>query len=343
MRRIDLQAKGRPSRGLFSDRVFVVFLGVLMATGFLQGCRTEQESKQADEQDLAPDIATSPLPDFQADSAYAWVQKQVSFGPRIPGSKAHRDCGDWMVLMLKHRRLEVVEQKDRLTMHDGKSFELRNIIASLHPKAQRRIVLAAHWDTRPVADMDPLMPKATFDGANDGASGVAVLLELSRHLDSLPEDMGIDLVFFDLEDYGVSEVRDSYGIGAQYWSRHPHAAGYRAAKGILLDMVGAGDARFCWEGHSLQFAPDWTRQIWLKAQALGYGDLFVSVPCQPVTDDHYYVNTLAGIPMVDIIDLRSEGITGFPSHWHTREDRLNVVSKRTLKAVGQTLVQVLYR
>jgi hypothetical protein len=318
-------------------------LWVLTATAVLQGCRREKKAEQTDYQSIESNAFEGALPDFQADSAYAWIQKQVSFGPRIPGTKAHRDCGDWMVLLLRHRGLQVVEQRDRLTMHDGKSFELRNIIASLHPKAQRRIVLAAHWDTRPLADMDPLMPKATFDGANDGASGVGVLLELSRHLDSLPEDVGIDLVFFDLEDYGVSEVRDSYGIGAQYWSRHPHASGYRAAKGILLDMVGAGDARFCWEGHSLQFAPDWTQEIWQKAQALGYGDLFVSVPCQPVTDDHFYVNTIAGIPMVDIIDLRSEGNTGFPLHWHTREDKMSVVSKRPLKAVGQTLLQVLYR
>jgi hypothetical protein len=309
----------------------------------LQGCRDgEQENQQGPEQ-VVKTYSTQTIPEFQGDSAMNWVNKQVSFGPRIPGTKAHRECGNWMVQLLKHRGLQVMEQNETMKMHDGKAFELRNIIASLHPGAEKRIVLAAHWDTRPKADMDPVSPNSTFDGANDGASGVAVLLELSRHLDSLPKDMGIDLVFFDLEDYGTSEVADSYGIGAQFWSRHPHVTGYRAAKGILLDMVGAADARFCWEGHSLQFAPEWSRHIWQKAQAIGYGDLFVSVPCQPVTDDHYYVNTIAGIPMVDIIDLRSEGGTGFPPHWHTREDKVDVVSKRTLSAVGQTLIQVLYR
>ena len=321
----------------------ILLLSVFVGIALMQSCRWEEKGNELDSQPLPSEISSVLVPDFQGDSALAWVERQVAFGPRIPGTKAHRDCGDWMVQILKQRGLQVIEQKDRLTMHDGKTFELRNLIASLHPKAEKRLVLAAHWDTRPLADMDPATPKATFDGANDGASGVAVLLELSRHLDSLPKNMGIDLVFFDLEDYGASEVKDSYGIGAQYWSKHPHAAGYRAAKGILLDMVGAVDARFCWEGHSLQFAPEWTRQIWQNAQALGYGDLFVSVPCQPVTDDHYYVNTIAGIPMVDIIDLRSEGSTGFPPHWHTRADKVDIVSKRTLKAVGQTLLQVLYR
>jgi len=330
--------------GFLGRAAYSFFLcSVLVGIAHMQSCKPEDRGKESDSQPSSPENFSVSVPEFQGDSAMAWVERQVAFGPRIPGSKAHRDCGDWMVKILKSRGLQVTEQKDRLTMHDGKTFELRNLVASLHPKAEKRIILAAHWDTRPMADMDPTMPKATFDGANDGASGVAVLLELSRQLDSLPEDMGIDLIFFDLEDYGVSEVRDSYGIGAQYWSKHPHTAGYRAAKGILLDMVGAADARFCWEGHSLQFAPDWTREIWQKAQALGYGDLFVSVPCQPVTDDHYYVNTIAGIPMVDIIDLRSEGNTGFPPHWHTRADKVDIVSKRTLQAVGQTLLQVLYR
>lgn len=334
-----LKIKGMPLRKL----LFILMISSLLGIVISQRCRREEKEDRMDPQPVVTEHPTISVPDFQGDSALAWVERQVSFGPRIPGTKAHRECGDWMVQLLKHRGLHVIEQKERLTMYDGKTFEMRNLIASLHSKAERRIILAAHWDTRPVADMDLLLPKATFDGANDGASGVAVLLELSRHLDSLPEDIGIDLVFFDLEDYGVSEVKDSYGIGAQYWSKHPHLAGYRAAKGILLDMVGAADARFCWEGHSLQFAPEWTRQIWQKAQALGYGDLFVSVSCQPVTDDHYYVNTMAGIPMVDIIDLRSEGGTGFPPHWHTRGDKIDIVSKRTLKAVGQTLLQVLYR
>lgn len=327
--------------GRAANGVLLAF--VLVGIALLQSCRWEEKANESESPSPSDETSLVSVPEFQGDSAMAWVERQVAFGPRIPGTKAHQACGDWLVQKLKSRGLQVTEQKDRLTMHDGKTFELRNLIASLHPMAERRIVLAAHWDTRPMADMDPTAPKSTFDGANDGASGVAVLLELSRHLDSLPEDMGIDLVFFDLEDYGVSEVRDSYGIGAQYWSKHPHVSGYRASKGILLDMVGAVDARFCWEGHSLQFAPDWTRQIWQQAQALGYGDLFVSVPCQPVTDDHYYVNTIAGIPMVDIIDLRSEGSTGFPPHWHTRADKVDVVSKRTLQAVGQTLLQVLYR
>lgn len=308
----------------------------------LGACDRPSQDGDSDQPAEIPPPNTAVTPRFVGDSALALVRTQVGFGPRIPGSASHRRCGDWMVATLRERGLQVVEQRESLTMHDGKVFELRNIVGIFRPQSPRRMVLAAHWDTRPFADMDVDNPKARMDGANDGASGVAVLLELARHLDSLPSDWGIDLVFFDLEDYGVPEVADSYAIGSQVWSRRPHVAGYRAQRGVLLDMVGAADARFCWEGHSLQFAPDWTRAIWQRAGALGYGDLFVPVPCQPVTDDHYYVNTLAGIPMVDIIDLRNEG-TGFPPHWHTRNDQLNVISPRTMTAVGQTLLDILYR
>ena len=305
-------------------------------------CQPEAKRSSSDTEEEQAGLASVIVPRFEGDSALALVQTQVSWGPRVPGTSAHQRCGDWLVSKLQSRGLEVFEQKAALTMHDGKVFELRNVIGAFRPQSQRRLVLAAHWDTRPRADMDPVDSKARLDGANDGASGVAVLLELARHLDSLPGDLGIDLVFFDLEDYGSPEVADSYAMGSQYWSRSPHIAGYRAQRGVLLDMVGAADARFCWEGHSLQFAPDWTRLIWQRAGSLGYGDLFVPVPCQPVTDDHYYVNTLAGIPMVDIIDLRSEG-TGFPPHWHTRNDNMEVISPRTLTAVGQTLLDILYR
>jgi len=320
-----------------------VRLGVLSFLMLVLGSCDQNSKEKASEQPMdSQPTSTIVVPRFDGDSALAMVRVQVGFGPRIPGSSAHRRCGDWVMAALQERGLQVVEQKESLTMHDGKVFELRNIVGVFRPQSPRRMVLAAHWDTRPFADMDVDNPKARMDGANDGASGVAVLLELARHLDSLPSDWGIDLVFFDLEDYGVPEVADSYAIGSQVWSRRPHVAGYRAQRGVLLDMVGAADARFCWEGHSLQFAPDWTRAIWQRAGALGYGDLFVPVPCQPVTDDHYYVNTLAGIPMVDIIDLRNEG-TGFPPHWHTRNDQLNVISPRTMTAVGQTLLDILYR
>lgn len=316
--------------------------GFLVVAFWMVSCQPEAKKDQSDAPKDDGGLASLAVPRFEGDSALALVQAQVSMGPRVPGTSAHQRCGDWLVAKLQSRGLQVYEQRENLTMHNGKVFELRNVIGAFRPQSQRRLVLAAHWDTRPWADMDPVNPKARLDGANDGASGVAVLLELARHLDSLPGDLGIDLVFFDLEDYGDPEVADSYAIGSQYWSRRPHVAGYRAQRGILLDMVGASDARFCWEGHSLQFAPDWTRLIWQRASSLGYGDLFVPVPCQPVTDDHYYVNTLAGIPMVDVIDLRSEG-TGFPPHWHTRNDNMDVISPRTLTAVGQTLLDILYR
>ncbi len=315
-------------------------LGILLV--LLESCREEVGKGTLQGTETGTGRAGVAVPRFDGDSARSLVAKQVEFGPRIPGSKAHQQCGDWILERMRQRNCRVTEQKDMVTMHDGSRYQMRNLIAAFRPQASRRILLAAHWDTRPLADMDTEQPRATFEGANDGASGVAVLMELSRHLDSLPQDQGVDILFWDLEDYGDPDFADSYCKGSQYWSRKPHVAGYVAAKGVLLDMVGAEDARFCREGHSMQFAREWTAAIWERAGQLGYGNLFVSEDCQAVTDDHYYVNTLSGIPMVDIIDLRAGGPTGFPPHWHTRSDNLEVISPKTLQAVGQTLLDLLY-
>jgi glutaminyl-peptide cyclotransferase len=290
------------------------------------------------------------VPKFNSDSAYLFVQEQVDFGPRIPNSDAHRNTGTWLEQKLKGYGAQVTVQSFKATAFDGKSLELRNIIASFNPEVQKRIVLAAHWDTRPFADKDSARVNATFDGANDGASGVGVLLEIARQLKDNKARTGIDIILFDGEDYGEKYNTtnhqqppagwdDWWCLGSQYWSKNKHKPNYRAYYGILLDMVGASDARFFKEATSTQYAPNIVEKVWSAAAAIGYSDFFIKQDVGSITDDHYFVNASAKIPMIDIIHYDGNAFGDFH---HTTRDNMSVISKRTLKAVGQTVLQVVY-
>ncbi len=308
----------------------------------LVGCKNKSET---DENTITSPQAEQPtvnVPDFSADSAFAWVKAQVDFGPRNPGSKGHALTADFLVAELKRFTPEVLVQTAPIRMHDGKTFPLKNIIASFNPEAKKRILLSAHWDTRPRADQDSERSNEPIAGANDGASGVAVLLEIARQLAAQPVKVGVDIVLFDLEDYGISEASDSYCMGSQYWAAKPHKAGYKADYGILLDMVGAKDARFFQEGFSTYYAAHVVRKVWNTAYDLGYGRFFAFQSSAPITDDHYYVNKIAGIPMIDIIQYDPLTNSGFGAYWHTHADDLAVIDPVTLKAVGQTLLHLLY-
>lgn len=297
------------------------------------------EEKEAAATNAKPEVA---VPAFAADSAYAWVKAQVGFGPRNPGSKGHALTAAYLEAELKRFAPEVVVQTAPIQMHDGKTFPLKNIIASFNPDVKKRIVLAAHWDTRPRADNGNERVNEPIAGANDGASGVAVLLEIARQLSAQAVTVGVDLVLFDLEDYGIGEEVDSYCKGSQYWAANPHKAGYKADYGILLDMVGAKDARFFQEGFSTYYAPHVVRKVWNTAYDLGYGRFFPFQSSAPITDDHYYVNKIAGIPMIDIIQHDPATSSGFGAFWHTHDDDLAVIDPATLQAVGQTLLHLLY-
>ncbi len=279
---------------------------------------------------------------FNADSAYYFVEKQVSFGPRIPNTSAHVRCSDYLVQTLKKYGTTVIEQDFQAKTFDGKSLRSKNIIASINPTATKRILLAAHWDTRPWSDEDDKLPAKTFDGANDGGSGVGVLIEIARAIQSSDKKpgVGIDIILFDAEDYGKSEHKDSYCLGSQYWAKNKHTPNYSAFYGILLDMVGAKGARFSKEGVSMEYAPSIVNKIWDHASALGYNQYFIHQTAGSITDDHYYVNKGAKIPMVDIIEY--DPGSGFGEYWHTQNDNMQVIDRNTLKAVGQTLLQVLY-
>ena len=286
--------------------------------------------------------------EFSPDSAYRYIAEQVAFGPRIPDSKAHEDCGNYLVNKMKSFGAEVQEQKADIRAWDGKTLPMRNIIASFQPENAQRILLFAHWDCRPWSDMEKtknLQMKAVL-GANDGASGVGVLMEVARQLgkaQTLP--VGVDIIFFDLEDYGVpdweKEVKDSWCLGSQYWAKHPHKAGYTANYGILLDMVGTRNACFMWEYISKRYAPDVVQKVWDKAQELGYGQFFIQADGGILTDDHLYINTLAGIPSIDIIDFDNDR-GGFFEGWHTQHDDMSNIDKLTLQAVGNTLMHIIY-
>lgn len=289
------------------------------------------------------------VPVFSSDSAYHFVEQQVNFGPRVPNSLAHKACAEYLVNALESFGAVVVQQKVKLRAFNGDILDANNIIASFKPDEKQRILLFAHWDTRPWSDHDPNPANHNKPvlGANDGASGVGVLLEIARNMGISAPRMGVDIVFFDAEDYGAPEdytgnAEDSWCLGSQYWARNPHVSGYTARYGILLDMVGAPDATFYRDQISEHFAPDIVNKVWNKALSLGFEKYFINKPGGGITDDHLYVNQLAGIPSIDIIHYNPNNANGFGDYWHTVNDNMQNIDKQTLFAVGTTVMQVVY-
>ena len=298
-------------------------------------------------------------PTFNADSAYLFCQQQCDFGPRTMNSKAHDNCEQWIISKFKGYGMTVIPQKCELKGYDGTMLHSTNIIASYKPDLTDRILLCAHWDSRPWADNDP--DKANWKkpvmAANDGASGVAVMLEIARLLspaltpDSchLSPSLGVDFICFDAEDYGfpqwetTEDPGDTWALGAQYWAAHPHATGYKARYGILLDMVGGQGALFYQEIMSKHYAKHIVDKVWQAASVVGYGSSFPMSEGGAITDDHIPVNTTANIPCIDIIPHSPNcEQSSFGPTWHTVNDDMAHLDKNTLKAVGQTIIQVLF-
>lgn len=308
------------------------------------GCKNDA----ADSSDGATQPETQPLavPKFERDSAFSFVKKQVDFGPRVPNTDAHKRCKDWLVAQFTAYGLKVTEQPFAAKAYTGKTLNGVNIIAQYKPEATKRICLAAHWDSRHIAD-SPLSTerqKEPILGADDGGSGVGVLLEIARVLQANPAEVGVDFVLFDAEDHGDDDNDNptSWCLGAQHWSRNLVPSGYSPKYGILLDMVGAKNARFTKEAVSMNFAPAVMNKVWKIGQNLGYTNYFVEDKSGAVTDDHYFVNTIAKIPMIDIIGKSGDTQTGFGAHWHTHKDDMSIIDVRALRAVGQTLLEVIY-
>lgn len=288
------------------------------------------------------------VPYFNADSAYDYIQAQVDFGPRTMNSAAHDACGDWLASKLAQFGATVYDQRADLTTYEGKIVKARNIIGAYKPESKKRIALFSHWDSRPWADNDPDESKhyTPILGANDGASGVGVLLEIARNLQNAQPELGIDIILLDAEDLGNHKeykgehTDESWCLGSQYWARVPHVQGYNARFGILLDMVGGTGARFLYEYYSEQYAKDIDRKVWRAAKALGYDNYFIQQTGGGATDDHKFINEIAHIPTIDIIPTSSQYT--FFEHWHTVKDDMDAINPGTLKAVGQTVMQVIY-
>lgn len=295
-----------------------------------------------------PAIPQIPVPSFSADSAFLFVKKQVDFGPRVPNTDAHRKCAAWLSAEFKRHGLTVIEQKFQAAHYKGSTFNGINIIGQYKPENPRRILLAAHWDSRFHADQDTKNKEKPIPGADDGGSGVGVLLEIARLLHEHPLDIGVDLVLFDLEDQGFDagdnqDHSKSWCLGSQHWSKNLHKPGYMPLFGILLDMVGGANPRFQKEGISMQAAPAIVEKVWSTAASLGYSNVFVQEQGGAVTDDHYFVVMNARIPMIDIINRPGGSQSGFVTHWHTHDDNMKAIDKNTLRIVGEVVTAVVYR
>ena len=334
------------------------FLGLLGVLCLLGSC-----SKQA---------AVTERPAFSSDSAYAYIERQMAFGPRVPNSAAHMQCAVWLIEQLRACGAEVELQKGFLPDYRGNDQQIYNIIGHFYTPetaSRPRVLLGAHYDTRPWCDEEPDYDDRFYNvpGANDGASGVGVLLEVARQLglrmDTTrnpspvtrnPLSTPVDIIFFDVEDMGTprfytgAERSDTWCLGSQLWAtnyaRKVESGELRVESyqyGIVLDMVGAPDASFPREMYSTNYAGNYQQQLWNAAKQLGYGAMFTDQQSYPITDDHYYVNYIAGIPCVDVIHYDVRNATGFPAWWHTRQDNMDNISKSTLQAVGEVVMSQL--
>ena len=296
-------------------------------------------------------VVESVAPAFDADSAYSYVAHQCAFGPRTMNSAAHDSCGNYIAREMARHGAVVFDQYADLQLYDGTPIRSRNIIASFDTTNACRVLVCAHWDSRPWADhdSDKSNHNTAIDGANDGASGVGILLEIARQLQQTPPPVGVDLVCFDAEDCGVpdwadydGDAGDTWCLGSQFWSRRVSASGYSARFGILLDMVGGENTVFCKEQLSMHFAPSIVDKVWSAGQRIGYAKYFNNSVGGGVTDDHVPVNRQAGIPCIDIIGTNADKREGFPATWHTVNDNIQHIDRPTLKAVGQTVLEVIY-
>lgn len=311
-------------------------------TSLFWGCNQTTETTTSDSPATSETvIVTQKKTGFSADNAYNHIKSQLDFGFRIPGTPAHKQCADWLLKQLKTQcdtTYFQVGQSQNPT--SGATIPIYNIIGSINPQAEKRMIFAAHWDSRPMADQDDNNPKDPILAANDGASGVGVILELARILHSEKPEWGVDFILFDAEDLGVAEIENSFCLGSQYWGKNLHKDNYKANFGVLLDMVGGKDAKFMWEANSNQYANWILVHTWQIAKELGHDNHFQLQNIGAITDDHKYVYEATNIPMIDIIQYNEN--TGFAPYWHTHDDNLDAIDKNTLQAVGNTLLNLIF-
>lgn len=317
---------------------------LLFAYVSILGCKNEPSSTSPDREENVTPVR---IPKFNQDSAFTFIEKQLSFGYRIPGTETSKKCKNWILGKMESYGAVVEEQKFNASFLGKKDVSATNIIAQFNPANKKRILLCAHYDSRMIAekDADESIQNDPIRGADDGASGTATLIEIGRLLQQTPINLGVDFIFFDAEDQGVNDGDSkTWCLGSQYWANNPHKRKYNAEFGILLDMVAAEGAVFHKEGYSYQYARNYTDKIWKLAQGMGFGDLFQNRVIGGITDDHFYVNSVLGIPTVDIIN--TSGMTSgktFGDYHHTHADDINIINKRNLRIVGQVVTAVVYK
>lgn len=289
-------------------------------------------------------ISKYTIPPFNGDSAYFFVKKQVDFGPRVTGSASHNKAQQWFIDKFEFYGASVEVQNFKANFAHGVSADAANIIASMNPGKSKKIIIAAHYDSRYMAEKDPDPAKRNLpiDGADDGASGVGVIFELARVLKEYPLDLSVDFILFDAEDNGTDNNDESWCLGSQYWSKKAKSDNYKADFGILLDLVGAENAVFTKEYVSKMYAGDLQTVIWNLAANMGYGDLFADIERGSVNDDHLYVNRDAGIAMVNIINMPDPN-GGFGIYHHTHNDNMNIIDQGTLRRVGQVVTALMFK
>ena len=307
---------------------------LVAALGLTLACGGNDAAARTAAADGAAAAVTTPS-EFDGVAAVAAVERQVAFGPRIPGTAAHRAMGDWLVAELRQRADTVIVQTWTHTTADGRRLPLRNVIARFRPAEARRILYLAHWDTRPIADSesDPARRTQPVPGANDGGSGVAILLGVAEALQRVPPTVGVDLLFVDGEDWGSFETNTDVLLGSEYFAAHLPEPGYAPQFGVLWDMVGDSVPLFEQEGYSAQHAPEVVQRVWTTAQRLGHGAAFTNRAGQMITDDHLPLQR-KGLRVIDVIDL------DYPWH-HTTADTPDKVSRSTLQLVGDVAIAVI--
>lgn len=320
---------------------------ILLLCVFSCGTKTQPSTSSDMGNEKSEMVGLRNEPAFSQDSAFSFLKKQCDFGPRVPNTMEHKACAAYLADEMKRFGAEVTVQEAKVRAYDGTMLDMKNIIGCFFPEKQNRIIFFSHWDSRPFSDNDkdeknyhkPVM------AANDGASGVAVLLELARLMQKEEPNVGVDIVFLDAEDYGApsfekGEYTDDWCLGTQYWGAHPHYK-YKPAFGVLLDMVGGRNPLFAIDLVSQRYAGAVVNRVWGIAHSLGYGDRFVYREGGGIMDDHYYVNRLTQIPTIDIIDYKDG--RGFPETWHTVNDVPANIDPATLKMVGDVVTATVYR
>jgi glutaminyl-peptide cyclotransferase len=319
---------------------------ILVAVALVLFIVLKKDKKAQDEEKSNMGITSKEPPKFNADRAWKYLTDQVDFGPRNPNSTAHDNCLKYFNTVLSESTGSVSLQSWAEDGYDGEKLNLTNVIASFNPESKTRILLCAHWDSRPRADRetDPKKKKLPIPGANDGASGVAILLELAKLMKDIPPSVGVDLVLLDGEDYGREGDLSKYFLGSRYFGKNK-PANYYPVYGILLDLVGDKNMKLPKEAYSTaRFYPMLVEHIWNIGRSLNYGQFNFSMG-GGVEDDHVILNDY-GIQCIDIIDIDLVGNSSKDetrNYWHSLRDTPDKCSKESLKAVGDVLLELIYK